>query len=252
MGRSSSVSPITATVLRPPGRTRSIRAGACQRLKICPYFSRATNAIRRMAGESYRSICGGLVMFCASIRTLWKRLVFRGVDFSDKHGAFETAYLVSDPYNLESPQEQHRFVQTNRIIEETFGHVDNILEIGCGEGRQSFYLQELCDRLEGIDISNRAVERARKHCPQGIFRQGDIVDCSGHFDLVTAFEVVYYSSDIANVLERMSALGNACILSYWQGYAERLDPYFKHIPASERASISYGDVNWNVVWWRNS
>ncbi len=152
---------------------------------------------------------GGLVMFCASIRTLWKRLVFRGVDFSDKHGAFETAYLVSDPYNLESPQEQHRFVQTNRIIEETFGHVDNILEIGCGEGRQSFYLQELCGRLEGIDISNRAVERARKHCPQGIFRQGDIVDCSGHFDLVTAFEVVYYSSDIANVLERMSALGNA-------------------------------------------
>ena len=190
-------------------------------------------------------------MFGASIRRLWKRLVFRGVDFSDKHGAFETAYLVSDPYDLESPQEQHRFVQTNCIIEENFGHVGNILEIGCGEGRQSFYLQELCGGLEGIDISNRAVERARKRCPRGIFRQGDIINCSGHFDLVTAFEVIYYSSDIEKVLERMSALGDACIISYWQGYAERLDPYFKHIPASERASINYGDVTWNVVWWRN-
>ena len=53
-------------------------------------------------------------MFSASIRTLWKRLVFRGVDFGDKHGAFENAYLVSDPYNLEI--HKNNIVLCRRIV----------------------------------------------------------------------------------------------------------------------------------------
>jgi len=70
---------------------------------------------------------------------------------------------------------------------EQFGRVSSLLEIGCGEGHQSAQLQLVCDRLTGLDVSGRAVKRARGRCPGGEFLVGDVfsqeVDARGHLTL---------------------------------------------------------------------
>jgi len=71
------------------------------------------------------------------LRKLWMRLIVRHTDFSDNYSAFQTAYLMEDPYNLRSAAEAHRFSETNRIIRANFGRVNRLLEIGCAEGYQS-------------------------------------------------------------------------------------------------------------------
>ena len=125
-------------------------------------------------------------------RNVWKRIVFRAVDFSDNYAAFRTAYLVTDPYNLKSAQAAYRFLTTNRIIQEKFGQVHRLLEIGCAEGYQSQHLKLLCNTLFGIDVSAKAIARAKARCPTCSFSAEDLFSIQGPFDLVVAAEVLYY------------------------------------------------------------
>lgn len=48
-----------------------------------------------------------------------------------------------------------------------------VLEIGSGMGRWTGYLLGLCERLIGVDISERCVEVCRRRFPDGVFHQGD-------------------------------------------------------------------------------
>ena len=91
-------------------------------------------------------------------------------------------------------RERFRFRETNRVIWENFGHPHKLLELGCGEGFQSDQLQQVCDHLYGIDVSRRAVRRARRRCPQATFAIDDIYGMRrptslAPFDLVTACEI---------------------------------------------------------------
>src|SRR4051812_34342504 len=95
-----------------------------------------------------------------SLRRLWTRVMLRGVHYRDRHQQLDMLYRVRDPWNLDSPREHFRFEETNRLITREFGHVPNLLELGCGEGYQSRHLEKVCDRLHGCDISANAVERA--------------------------------------------------------------------------------------------
>src|ERR1700732_1216256 len=151
-------------------------------------------------------------------RNLWKKFVFRAVDFSDNYGAFRTAYLVADPYNLKSAQAAYRFLTTNRIIEKNFGQVHRLLEIGCAEGYQSEHLKLLCSSLHGIDVSAKAIARAKARCPTCSFSAEDLFSVEGSFDLVVAAEVLYYMKDIPAVLNRMNQLGSNCLVTYYEPY----------------------------------
>jgi len=175
--------------------------------------------------------------------------MFRAVDFKDNHAAFRTAYLMTDPYNLKSAQAAYRFAATNRIIGELFGPLDRVLEIGCAEGYQSQHLKRLCAHLHGIDVSPKAVARAKTRCPAGHFSAEDLFSIRGRFDLVVAAEVLYYVQDIPAFLDRMTELGSACLVTYYQPYADRLDPYFARIPGARREMLQFKDVRWSAVWW---
>ena len=146
----------------------------------------------------------------AKLKKVWRRFALHGVHYSDNYKKLNTFYLADDPWNMSSSSEIYRFAETNRLIIEKFGRQDSILEIGCGEGHQSLYLQQVCNRVIGLDVSSRAIERARNRCPQGEFWVGDIfskkVDALGPFDLVVANEVLYYMTDIPAVLRRMQLL----------------------------------------------
>jgi SAM-dependent methyltransferase len=141
------------------------------------------------------------------------------------------------------------------IIAAHLAPVGTILEIGCGEGHQSEYLTRACGRLYGIDVSALAIRRARRRCHGGRFAVGDpfafaFKDMPAAVDLVVACEVLYYVKDIPRFIERISRLGQACLVTYYQGQAPALDPHLTALPG-ERARFRFEDAQWTAVWWRN-
>ena len=192
----------------------------------------------------------------ATIRKHWTRAALHGVHFADKHSRLDTLYRIQDPWGMESEAQRFRFTETNRLIERHFGRVGTLLEVGCGEGHQSQELRRVCDRLVGIDVSARALERARSRCPQGIFSVGDIFAPGllkdGRFDLIVACEVLYYMKDVPSALARLGTLGRICLVTYYRRPAEELDPHVLSIPGVESTTVQHGDSSWTVAWWRGA
>ena len=190
------------------------------------------------------------LVFRLAPHNLWRRFVLNHLEFSDNYKRFELAYLRKDPYRLAG--EQLRYSQTNQIIRSAFGHPASLLEIGCAEGYQSLHLLDLCEELHGVDVSNRAVARARRRCPKGKFAVGDVFSVGGSFDLVVACEVLYFAKDVCAVLRRMSELGSACLITYYTTYCNVLDPYFVNVSSENKEVIQYQNNRWNVIWWKGS
>lgn len=190
-----------------------------------------------------------------ALRKQWARLVLHDIHFSDKYDRLDALYRIRDPWEMDTEPQRFRFRETNRLIDEHFGRVRSLLEVGCGEGHQSEALLEVCDELVGIDVSGRAIERARVRCPKAQFLAGDSFTpaLGGHrpFDLVVACEVLYYVKDVTAELERLRQLGRACLVTYYARPAETLDPYVLSIPGVESTVVHYGDSRWTVAWWRN-
>ena len=185
------------------------------------------------------------------MRDCWKRIALRRVHYADRADRLDLLYRVEDPWQMTSPQEQARFAWTNRLIATQFGRPETILEIGCGEGHQSQYLARACGRLRGVDVSRRAVERARQRCPEGDFTVGDpfSVRLPGAVDLVVACEVVYYAKDVPGFLAQLSRLGRACLVTYYHGQAPALAPHFASLPGCAQEQFRVGDVEWTAIWW---
>lgn len=178
----------------------------------------------------------------------------RGVRYSNDYRKLDNAYRMADPWLMTSPAEQFRFTETNRLILERIGRVHSILEIGCGEGHQSLYLQQVCDRLTGLDVSARAVKRAGSRCPQANFFVGDIfsheVSTLAPFDLVVACEVLYYISDLPATLQRMRTIGRSCLVTYFDGERETLDRYVSDcLPGIFSEIIEFEQSWWHLLWW---
>src|SRR5438128_5834682 len=124
---------------------------------------------------------------------------------------------LKDPWGFTDPWEETRFTETNRILLREFGQVKTLLEIGCAEGHQTLHLMQTCRQLYGLDVSARAVRRAKRRCPGAILQVGDltsVVRLAGapkRFDIVVACEVLYYFRDVTLTLQQMRELGRACL-----------------------------------------
>jgi 2-polyprenyl-3-methyl-5-hydroxy-6-metoxy-1,4-benzoquinol methylase len=183
------------------------------------------------------------------------RIMRRDIQYSNDYKKIDRIYIVNDPWFMDSPNEQHRFLETNRLILENFGKVDKLLEIGCGEGHQSLWLQRICDRLIGVDVSARAVDRAQKRCPGKEFLVGDVfsqkVVSKAPYDLVVACEVLYYISDVPAVLKKISELGRNCLVTYFDREIKTLDQHLLLWPGAASKNIEFGGFRWKAAWWRN-
>jgi len=178
----------------------------------------------------------------------------RSVSFADKSRRLNSLYRVKDPWGMETACEQSRFAATAAIIDRWVGTVGTLLEVGCGEGHQSMSLLSRCQTLVGIDISERAIARARSRCSGATFFVGDIYSTNGpagnRFDLVTACEVLYYMSDPRAAILRMSEIGEHCIATYYHGRAATLDSIFRKVPIARSEEFRHGDTRWRAVYWR--
>ncbi len=59
-----------------------------------------------------------------------------------------------------------------------------VLEAGCGTGWLAKYLQKLCHEYVGIDINEKAIERAQKTVPNATFRVQDFFSVNEKFDVI--------------------------------------------------------------------
>jgi SAM-dependent methyltransferase len=189
------------------------------------------------------------------LRHYWMRLALRRVHYADRPDRLDRLYRVENPWHMDSTKEQARFAWTNRLIAEHLAPLGTILEVGCGEAHQSRHLSRVCRQLYGIDVSARAVRRARRRCPEAKFAAGDpfsfrLADMPPKVDLVVACEVLYYVRDIPGFLARLSQLGRACLVTYYRGQAPALDPYFAAMADCRRERFRFEDTEWSAVWWQ--
>ena len=190
------------------------------------------------------------------LRRQWLKYTLRNVSNNDNHEGLDRIYLMPDPWNLNSPREHCRFEATNALIRRNFGIVPELLEIGCGEGMQSSFLQEVCHNLHGVEVSPTAVSRARARLPAAHFETGDLLHqdwlrSGRHFDLVVACEVLYYVSDLDATVAEMNRLGDACLVSFFSPEAPKLTAAVEKIPGVQKDWFHFDGVTWLIAWWRN-
>jgi hypothetical protein len=190
------------------------------------------------------------------LKTRWMSRTFpHGMHYRDEAARFDRLYLVRDPWSMNCEREEFRFKETNRVVTENFDRPHDLLEIGCGEGLQSNGLRLVCDHLYGIDVSTRAVRRAKRRCPKATFAVASMYGLPQsipltRFDLVTACEVLYYVADVPRALERLSELGHGCLVSYYDGMREGLHAHVAEVPGVQFELISYEGFSWTFAWWR--
>ena len=187
-------------------------------------------------------------------RRLWMRYALRGVSGNDSHRRLELAYRIGDPWNMASELERFRFERTNAIIEREFPGARTMLEIGCGEGHQSEYLQRVCSQLYGIDVSKTAIERAKSRLPGGQFWAGEIFgqpwgSQPGSFDVVVACEVLYYMADVQRTLDEMSRLGKFCLVTIFTPAIGRVGPALERIPGVRKDWFGRREAQWAAAYW---
>ncbi len=187
---------------------------------------------------------------------MWRRYALRELSAADNYAGLQRLYALPDPWDMRSDREQSRFRQTNALIGSLTGRVGSILEIGCGEGHQSSHLATLCDRLDGIDVSERAIQRARMRVPACRFGVGDIATLpwslgeQERYDLVVACEMLYYVKDIDAALRDMSRRGRACLVTFFCPSARTVAPAVVAIDGAQRGWIFHEPYAWLWAFWR--
>ncbi len=86
-----------------------------------------------------------------------------------------------------------------------------VLDLGCGIGEMTRRLAPHVDEILGLDISDLAVEQARRrsaNLPNVLYKQGDVLaldqSIDGQFDLVVLADTLYYLSPLDDaVLKRV-------------------------------------------------
>lgn len=189
------------------------------------------------------------------VSKVWRRYAMRNISSNDNHAGLEKLYALPDPWGMTTEREQSRFRQTNQVIESLAGRVDTLLELGSGEGHQSEHLARLCRQLDGLEISERAVARARERLPQCRFGVGDMAALpwplppGERYDLVVACEVLYYFSDIEKTVEQMSRLGSACFVTFFAPSARRVAQHLETLPGMKRGWIFHDPYAWLWAYW---
>lgn len=118
-----------------------------------------------------------------------------------------------------------RFLLTTKLLN------PSILDIGCGNGKDTHYLRQKGAVLVGMDISSGMLREARKRVPEGIFYQMDMRNLgfpNAVFDGVWANGCIYHvpKIDFAQVLQEiLRVLGPSGTFSFnfKVGIGERLE-----------------------------
>jgi 2-polyprenyl-3-methyl-5-hydroxy-6-metoxy-1,4-benzoquinol methylase len=112
---------------------------------------------------------------------------------------FENLFSTEDPWHLSCIQEQFRYRIAINYIKKNFQKPGmKVLELGCAEGNFTEYLTREGFNVTSVDISETAIERAKKRNIGGAeFIRSEMTDYITEndikkFDLVLLMECLYY------------------------------------------------------------
>jgi glycosyltransferase involved in cell wall biosynthesis/peptidoglycan/xylan/chitin deacetylase (PgdA/CDA1 family)/SAM-dependent methyltransferase len=119
---------------------------------------------------------------------------------------WDRIFALPDPWAYESDYEVVKYQQTLALMPE--GMVGDALEIACAEGHFTDLLAPRASRLTVVDISERALSRARARCAHHsniLFQTLDLneSDIPGPFDMIVCSEVLYYVRHLQGVVSRI-------------------------------------------------
>lgn len=142
---------------------------------------------------------------------------------------FEQLYRgKEDPWNFRrSPYERQRYQAILDVLDDR--SYARAFEPGCSIGELTAGLAPCCERIDGIDLSPSAVNRARDRCgalPQVSVYQGALPDDipDGTFDLIVFSEIGYYFSlpELTSIIERLWCSlrpGGRFVACHWLGHS---------------------------------
>jgi peptidoglycan/xylan/chitin deacetylase (PgdA/CDA1 family)/GT2 family glycosyltransferase/SAM-dependent methyltransferase len=121
---------------------------------------------------------------------------------------WDRIFALTDPWSYESDYEVVKYAQTLALLPE--GNIGDALEIACAEGHFTELLAPRVGRLTVVDVSARALARARTRCAHHsniLYQKLDLKedDIPGPFDLIVCSEVLYYMLDLPAVVSRILA-----------------------------------------------
>jgi trans-aconitate methyltransferase len=139
---------------------------------------------------------------------------------------FETLYRRNiDPWQFRaSDYERRKYAKTIAALPDV--RFEQCLELGCSIGELTHRLLSRCRRIVAIETSLRALEEARRSCPdaRADFRQAHLPagDLGSDYDLVVASEILYYldAAALRRLAHRLAqiVMPGACIVSvHWTG-----------------------------------
>src|SRR5713101_3519182 len=116
----------------------------------------------------------------------------------DEAAFWDSLFTHPDPWYYMSDYEQTKYRHTLELL--PAGKIDSLLEIACAEGHFTLQLAERAGQILAVDISERALARARDRCrdlSNVRFAQHDISRGlpEGNFDVIICAEVLYYLRD---------------------------------------------------------
>ncbi|MBO6178024.1 MAG: class I SAM-dependent methyltransferase [Selenomonadaceae bacterium] len=116
-------------------------------------------------------------------------------------GEFEKMYQKFDDPWLQTKEAGISYSRANTVCSIRRFGAKNILEVGCGLGYFTAYLNEQCpsSRIIGMDISETAIEKARKKFPKVEFICGDLAKLDNsaleQYDCIIFSEIMWYILD---------------------------------------------------------
>ncbi|MGF1491953.1 MAG: class I SAM-dependent methyltransferase [Microcoleaceae cyanobacterium] len=126
---------------------------------------------------------------------------------------FNFLYIKQDPYHADGLSKQEELDHAFRILPDQ--PFSKGLEVGCGEGKNTWRLRAICDSVDAIDISVTAIRKARMHQPPATnFYTFDLVsdEFQKSYDFVFCADVLHYVSlrqmdDVARKLTDTTTVG---------------------------------------------
>ena len=90
-----------------------------------------------------------------------------------------------------------------------FGSLGSIMDLGCGTGLLGMEINQFCDYLEGIDLSEKMLAEAKKKNIYNKLIKQDILthleNATLNFDYFIATDVFTYIGDLSNIFRLISS-----------------------------------------------
>ncbi len=144
---------------------------------------------------------------------------------------FDRDYYFGKHYSNYSNYRIHRrkilWWPVLRILKKYKG--ESFLDIGCAFGYLVHYAQSYFKRVVGVDISEFAIEEAKKEFPNLEFYVANAAHLpfhNGEFDVVTAIDILEHTPNVANSLKEINRIlrkdGVAFLRMPYQGFWRKI------------------------------